>query len=211
MAEFIYALTHYKDGEKKYFYVGRSEREPGVRFAEHRLNANTRSEDVYRYIRESVQCQIFEEEVLCWCEDENSDDYEDFYVVKLIREGHDLKNSKHGDAKRIAATELAWSPEIINTVRDVRLYKERKAREAYERSEALKKKVKGETQRVGPLTNFLRQTSEASRAAQKLATEKKQQRAAKKKVSQIEHELWLQEQSHLFESGEIDALGNKIK
>jgi hypothetical protein len=41
MSEFVYALTHYTDGEKKYFYVGRTAREQGVRFKEHQYAAGS--------------------------------------------------------------------------------------------------------------------------------------------------------------------------
>jgi len=128
MQEYIYALYHYINGTKTYFYVGRSERTKGIRFEEHRANVNRKShtEDVYTYIREQVLCQIFEEEILCTCSD-NANDYEDFYVIKLIRDGHNLQNMKHGDQKKIALlseiTELNNNSIVINSVSDLRRHR----------------------------------------------------------------------------------------
>ncbi len=102
--EFIYALFHHVDFKKVYFYVGRSARAKGIRHDEHihAANGERKQEDVYKYIREHVAYRIFFEDVLCYCKDENPNDYEDFYVVKLLREGAPLQNMKKGDMKKLA-------------------------------------------------------------------------------------------------------------
>lgn len=214
--EHIYALYRVWNEEKIYFYVGRSKRAPHIRFSEHQNNArNTKhTEDVYRYIREqATRCdiQLFEQEILCEVDSNNADDYEDFYVVKLIRAGHDLKNMKHGDAKRMAAYELASSSEVIESVSDVKRYKERKQREAYERSEALKREVLGESQRKSKLADFFQKTREEALEARRIEEEKRRVRVTKKQLRDAEYSEWIKQQSHLFEAGEIDALGNRLK
>lgn len=128
MSDNIYALYHYLNGEGKkiYFYVGHTNN-PERRFNEHRRNAG-RTEDVYKYIRSKVLCQIFEMEILCECKDEEPTDYEDFYVIKLIREGHELQNMKHGDAKSYALNDeiadMTKNKITIESVKQLREYRE---------------------------------------------------------------------------------------
>lgn len=213
--EHIYALYRVWNEEKIYFYVGRSKRAPHIRFSEHQNNArNTKhTEDVYRYIREqATRCdiQLFEQEILCEVDSNNADDYEDFYVVKLIRAGHDLKNMKHGDARRIAATELANSAEVIESVSDVKRYKERKQREAYERSEALKREVLS-VEQTSKMSGFFQKIRDDALEARRIEEEKRRVRVTKKQLRDAEYSEWIKQQSHLFEAGEIDALGNRIK
>ena len=125
--EHIYALYSIKEDVKSYFYVGRSIREPSERLKEHHYAVRNKSktEDVYKHIRENlVLCDIpyFEQEILCWCNDDEPDDCEDFYVIKLIRGGHKLMNMKRGDAKRVAeAVEIASTSEVFETVAQLHL------------------------------------------------------------------------------------------
>ena len=201
--EHIYALTHWIDGKKKYFYVGRSARPDGVRYKEHQYASSWGHTSVYKYIRDHVLCGIFEEEILCRCDDDNPDDSEFYWVVKLIREGHNLQNEKNGDAKRIAAEECAATDYAINTVSDVRRYRQ----EVADRAAALKRKINGETisDRYDPSAEYIRTRAkmiEANRAEEKRKAEKKALAAARREE---EHQKWLFEQRALFE-----ANGNTI-
>lgn len=121
-SQYVYALTCWKDCKKVYFYVGRTSRPQGVRLHEHRTS--TRTTSVYKYINEQVPAGIFEEEVLSQISDDmDAEDSEFFWVVKMIREGHDIQNERNGDAKRVAAIECAKSSIQINNLNDVRNYK----------------------------------------------------------------------------------------
>jgi len=144
MNEHIYALYHYLNGEKIYFYVGRSGREANIRFNEHRRNVSDlkHKEDVYCYIRGNCQCEIFEQEILCECDPKEVDDYEDFYVVQLIMAGCNLQNMKHGDQKSdalfLAANHIKTNSVKIDTVKEFREYREG------ERARKLREKVLNE-------------------------------------------------------------------
>jgi hypothetical protein len=209
MSEFIYSLYHYKDGidKKVYFYVGRSEREQGIRFKEHQYAAGSVREcfktEVYEYIRNEVLCQIFEEEVLCVCEDENPQDHEDFWVIKLIREGHNLRNEKHGDQKRIAALQDAYDLEVGGvTVETVQQLREYRARKASERSQKLREDVLGTGTNPHPnpaVQEFLQER--ASPALVEARTLKEARMKLRADWREQEYQRWLTEQRHLFEQG----------
>jgi hypothetical protein len=196
--EFIYALTHWLNGEKIYFYVGRTERELGIRFKEHQYDAQHKHTDVYTYIREFVLCQIFEEEVLCYCRDDEPDDCEFFWVVQLIRAGYKLQNEKHGDAKRIAAETCANTSYPIHKISDVKKYKE------YVKSEALRAKILAETteteSKLPPnVAAFIKEHSTQAIAARKQQAERRTKLDAAKVRREEEYQLWLNEQRNLFE------------
>lgn len=207
--EFIYALTHWVNGRKIYFYVGRSEREVGIRYKEHRnavhCYAPRFNTDVYNYIRANDPLMLFEEELLCWCEDDNVDDYEDYWVIKLIRDGHNLQNEKHGDAKRLALLEDAYELERdnvrISTVKDYRLYKEKRA---FERAAALREKVLAEEQNsklhLNPtMLAFFEESSALIAAARVTSTAKAAKKRAMDAVRAEAMAVWLREQQRLFE------------
>jgi hypothetical protein len=147
--EFIYSLVHYREGKKIVFYVGRSEREPGVRFHEHWYAANSDNSkhdtSVYRYIREKVMAGIFEEEILCWADPDVAEDHEDFYVIQMIRRGEPLQNEKHGDLKRLALIDEAYvlnrDSVKIETVDDLREYR---SRVTADKASALRAKILAE-------------------------------------------------------------------
>lgn len=204
--EHIYALVHYIDGKKIYFYVGRSTREPLIRFREHQANVNSvgHREDVYEYIRQSVACTVFEQEILCYCEDDNENDYEDFYVIKLIQDGHILQNMKKGDAKRIAlgneAAVLKSSGVDIRSPRELHIYR------AFQKSEALRLKVLADGQTPspkGPILNEFFQQHSAQLAVKK---ENDKVNAVKKQLTKnnrdAEYAEWLFQQRKLFDAGD---------
>ena len=200
--EHIYALTYWFDGKKIYFYVGRSARDDGIRFKEHQYAAEWGHTSVYKYIRENVICEIFEEEILCRCSDEiDVDDSEFYWVVKLIREGHKLMNEKNGDAKRIAAEECAASTYAINTVADVRTYKKMKIKEACDKAEKLRQSIMGTAteERYDPSAAYIK--SMASKVAEKREEVKQRMtKSARAKAAREEaHQKWLYEQRALFE------------
>lgn len=205
--EHIYALTHWIDGKKIYFYVGRSSRPDGIRYKEHQYASDWGYTSVYRYIRENVLCGIFEEEILCRCSDEiEVDDSEFFWVVKLIREGHKLMNEKNGDAKRIAAEECAASKYSINSVSDVRTYKKMKIKEACDRAEAFRKTVEGDHyDGYDPSAEYIRKHAESLKSSRELERIKKEKKARAAARREAEHQKWLFEQRALFE-----ANGNTI-
>ena len=127
--EFIYGL-YYHD---KCFYVGRSgrglNRSPGVRFKEHQAHARHDTTPVYTFIREQLNAYNipWREEILCWCGMEEAlvSDTEFFWVIKMIRDGHQLYNAKNGDAKRIAnAEDAVKSGFLIEQPKDVARYKQ---------------------------------------------------------------------------------------
>lgn len=204
--ERIYALYYEDNQGKHYFYVGRTEREGDARYKEHRAavlaeNNPKFKTDVYEFIRNEVPYGVFYEEVLCVCNQDNPDDYEDFYVVQLIRAGHTLQNMKSGDARRLAATELANSTEVIRSPKDVRAYKDRIAGE--KAAELRRKILSGEKAVViGPTPEMLAERERKAAAAKK--------KELREKAWQEDRNKWLAEMNHLFDTGQIDALGNPI-
>jgi hypothetical protein len=155
--QFIYSLYHEYNGTQIYFYVGRSSRELGIRYAEHQYAAKSKAKqfdtDVYNYIRANVthsgEKYEFTEKVLCWCDpkdDGNPNDYEDYWVIKMIMDGHPLQNEKHGDERRTAllkeAHDIKDSEITLNSVKKLREYRERAT---WVRSEELRAKIKQES------------------------------------------------------------------
>lgn len=216
--EFVYALYHYKDGvdKKIYFYVGRSYREVGVRFKEHQRAASSNDKrfatDVYDYIRKEVVCGIFEEEILCWVDDDNPQDYEDFFVIKLIREGHNLQNEKHGDQKRIAA--IADAKELgdvaLRDVTELREYRRiREERIAGERAAKLREGVLEGTANPRPnigVQDFLGASAVNAMKARKEKALKAARRKEQAEWREREHQEWLQKNQKLFDAGDRSML-----
>lgn len=138
--EQIYALYYEYADTRHYFYVGRTERDPKIRLREHHYKIKKGKEDVYKFIRERCQpngIDVWDMELL---KNENGDpteDCEDFWVVRMIRDGHDLKNMKHGNLRKIAQLKgLAQAKGEFTTVREFVRF-----RDDYERSERLKREV----------------------------------------------------------------------
>lgn len=158
MKEFIYGLYFTYDNEKFYFYVGRSgrglNRSPGVRFGEHQAHARYDTTQVYTFIREQLNAYNVDwhEDVLCWCSDDEAtvNDTEFYWVVKMILDGHDLKNAKHGDAKKyIEAKEAIQSGYEIKSPKDVagwRTFNENRKRQLAEEIRAMAAGIKKEAE-----------------------------------------------------------------
>ncbi len=151
------------------FYVGRTNN-PIVRERQHRSAWMTGTEDKYAYIREieaaggSWRLRVIKEIP----ENDYPLDYERWYVIDFTRKGHELMNMKHGDAEKRKELAAQVSNISIRSVSDVR--KEREYKD-YERSEALKKKI--------------REAEELERKAAEmdaLAEERKQLRKLKQKI-----------------------------
>lgn len=130
--EFIYGLYFEFESERFYFYVGRSgrgeNRVPGVRFKEHKYHATYDHTPVYVFIREELDDLGIEwkEQILCWCDRDQAttNDTEFYWVVKMIQDGHDLKNAKNGDAEKyVEAARAIKSGFTINSPKDVAGYK----------------------------------------------------------------------------------------
>lgn len=104
--DFIYGLYTINNNIKKYFYVGRSI-EPSRRLIEH-ISASKNiknTEDKYIYIRELDSNNIeWKIEILAEITTAN-DYYEDWYVYKLLVDGHLLTNMKAGDSRQVANQE----------------------------------------------------------------------------------------------------------
>lgn len=148
--EFIYGLFF----EGECFYVGRSgrglNRSPGVRFKEHQAHARHDTTPVYTFIREQLNAYDipWREEILCWCSDDVTvDDSEFFWVIKMMRDGHQLYNAKNGDAKMLVnASEAANSGFMIESPKDIARYKKFKLDliQAKRRKNALRLQLKKE-------------------------------------------------------------------
>jgi hypothetical protein len=126
MEHTIYALYDAKDFE--YFYVGRTERALLIRMNEHRRDYKTGTEHKYQYMRE------LEAKGINWRVDilavvkEGDKKFEDYYVYKLLCEGHPLKNQKMGDsiesanwdamARMRSAKQRYSSPQAFLTARE---------------------------------------------------------------------------------------------
>lgn len=156
--EFVYGLYFTYNDEKFYFYVGRSgrgvHREPGVRFKEHQYHATYDTTQVYTFIREQLNAYNVDwyEDVLCWCSDDEAtvNDTEMFWVIKMILDGHDLKNAKHGDAKKYVEAKAAISSGYtIESPKDVagwRVFNANRKRQLAEEIRAMAAGIKKEAE-----------------------------------------------------------------
>jgi hypothetical protein len=196
--ETIYALYYEYADERKYFYIGRTERDPKIRLREHRHKAARGTEDVYRFIRE--QCQpngidVWEMELLVNDQGDPTEDCEDFWVVLMIRAGHDLKNMKHGDLRKIAQLRgMAEAKGDFTTVKEFVRF-----RQDYERSLRLKREVleqqaspRGDLQTILEQAQANFQEKNAFKIAQRRAKE------ARDRANAIERAEWLKSQRGLF-------------
>ena len=200
--EQIYALYYEWEDQRKYFYVGRTGRDPEIRKREHRLKSRSGSEDVYKYIRECLQpngVDVWDMEVLYSEPNGRPEDCEDFWVVLMIRAGHDLKNMKHGDLHRVALELLAKKSGDFEDVDEFVAFRERVEREDYERSLRLKREVLGETENPHiDIQNLIAVTTERfqfQHGRRMAANQKREQRAIERAR---EKEQWLRDQRGLF-------------
>jgi hypothetical protein len=200
MTDQIYALYYEWEDQRRYFYVGRS-CDPVRRHTEHKSNANNKKhkEDVYEYIREQLQpngIDIWDMEVLVSEPNARAEDCEDFWVVLMIRAGHNLKNMKHGDVHRVHLALLARNRLDLNftTVEEFVEFREtvdREQREAYERSERLKKSVLGEDLGDPVLLEMIRQNTERFREQNAATHQRLLKKEARARANAIEKEQWL--------------------
>jgi hypothetical protein len=133
----IYALGFTEADEWFPFYVGRTER-PEQRFKEHQYaakSADDTSTHVYQFIKnELVPLGIeFEMRELEKYGDEGPTDLEDEHIVKLLLDGHSLKNMKKGDANWLAERQHAAKDMKQRGMTSYRKYKERLSYEEQQR------------------------------------------------------------------------------
>ncbi len=212
--EHIYALYSEYDMVKSYFYVGRSKRSPEIRLNEHlqAVNNTKKTEDVYCHIRDNLMLcgiPVFEHEILCWCDDNEPQDCEDYYVIKLIRKGHKLMNMKKGDAKKTAAQNeimsIAKSKEVFHSVNDLKAYRVKRAAEAYQKSEALRAEVLlHDFHHSSPVPQWLKDTFKRDEAevlaARKIHAAKAEKRAISKAAREADYQRWLAEQRLFYDA-----------
>ena len=195
MTDQIYALYYEWEDQRCYFYVGRS-CDPVRRHTEHKSNVKNKKhkEDVYEYIREQLQpngIDIWDMEVLVSEPNARAEDCEDFWVVLMIRAGHNLKNMKHGDLHRITLEILSKERGEFTTVTEFVEWRERVEREKYERSERLKREVLGEDLGDPVLLEMIRQNTERFREQNAAAHQRLLKREARARANAIEKAEWL--------------------
>lgn len=142
MAKTIYGLFYFDEsasGAKRYFYVGRSI-DAFRRFKQHRYAKKNGHEDKYEFIREIESRGIkWDIDVLKEIpEGEYPPDNERWYVIKLIREGHELTNMRYGSEERLKELAEQVSSTKIRSVADVEKYR---IRRKYQASKKLRRRV----------------------------------------------------------------------
>jgi tRNA uridine 5-carbamoylmethylation protein Kti12 len=196
--EQIYALYYEYADERQYFYVGRTERDPKIRLGEHRSKSRKGTEDVYRFIRERCEpngIAVWDMELLVNDQGDPTDDCEDFWVVLMIRAGHDLKNMKHGDLRKIAQLKgLAHARGDFTTVKEFVRF-----RDDYECSERLKREVlEQESSPRGDLAQILFQAKANFQEKNAFKIQQKRAKEARERANMLEREEWLRSQRGLF-------------
>ena len=188
--EQLYALYYERDDQVNFFYVGRTERAPKKRLQEHRSRAKSGTEDVYKFIRERLQpngIDVWEMQVLVNEAGDPVDDCEDYWIVEMIRAGHDLKNMKHGDLRKIALLQgVASESTGFNTVREFV-----QVRDDYERSERLRREVLESGSGDPVLMAMIRQNAENFRIKNAAAHQRRLKKEARVRANAIEKEQWL--------------------
>lgn len=202
--EHIYALYYEQDDQRRYFYIGRTGRDPKIRKNEHKLKSRTGTEDVYEFIREKLEpngIAIWDLEVLTLNTNASYEDCEDFWVVLMIRAGYDLKNMKHGDQRKIAdLVELAKTEGDFTTVEEFQQFRKRVEREQYEASERLKKYIKGmEPSPRNDLQDILAVSLEKYKEQNGQQRQRRIKREARELARAREKAEWLGRQSGLFD------------
>jgi hypothetical protein len=133
----IYSLRFFAEGEWYPFYVGRTE-DAERRFKEHKYNAknaNDASTHVYQFIKKELMSLgiDFEMNELEQYGTEGPTDLEDEHIVRLLVEGHQLKNMKKGDANWLAERQNAADDMKRRGMTSFRKYKERLSYEEQQR------------------------------------------------------------------------------
>jgi hypothetical protein len=199
-SEKIYALYYEYADERHYFYVGRTN-DPQRRMLEHRRAVKNKkhTEDVYCFIREKCEPQgipVWDMEVLVTEETARPEDCEDFWVVLMIRAGHDLKNMKHGDLHKVALEIMAKQrPDLdfatVDEFIEFRETVEREQREAYERSERLKREVLGEDEGNPQILEWVRNNAEAFREKNAANAARRKKKEERERAKALEKDAWL--------------------
>lgn len=109
------------EGVRRYFYVGRS-KDVGRRAKQHGYATQVRHEDVYEHLR------ALEADGTPWhlavletvTEDDWWPDAERWHVIRLIRDGHDLRNMRHGSRAHLEELAGQVKARHIRSAADVR-------------------------------------------------------------------------------------------
>lgn len=136
----VYGLfTRAADGQKRYFYVGKTRRSIATRIREHVSRLSKGHEDVYNYLRRLDDSHIeWSYECLRFCaHQEYVQDAERYEVIRLLRLGHDLCNMRYGDANHKAELARQTADVSLRSVADVM-----KARLATEYAYEVRRQVK---------------------------------------------------------------------
>ena len=202
--EQIYALYYEYADERRYFYVGRTGRDPAIRKREHLSKSKTGTEDVYRFIREKLQpngCEVWDMEIMPTDGTGSFEDCEDFWVVLMIRAGHELKNMKHGDTQKIAALmDLARAPGDFDSVEKFTKFRRQVEEENYARSQRLRELVTGMTPSPrGDLQEILEAAKIRFDANDERARQQRIKREARDRARAIERQEWLGSLRNLFD------------
>ena len=133
----IYELRFFAEGAWYPFYVGRTE-DAERRFKEHKSagkNATDESTHVYQFIKKELLPLGIEFELneLEKYGEEGPTDLEDEHIVRLLLEGHQLKNMKKGDANWLAERQTAASDMKKRGMTSYRQYKQRLSYEEQQR------------------------------------------------------------------------------
>ena len=194
-AEQLYALYHERNDEIKFFYVGRTERDPKIRLKEHQSRSRKGTEDVYKFIREQLQpngIDVWSMQVLVNAAGDPVDDCEDYWIVEMIRSGHDLKNMKHGDLRKIALLQgVASSGTEFRTVKEFARF-----RDDYERSERLRREVLEGGTGDPVLMEMIRQNAENFRIKNAAQHQRLLKREARARANALEKADWLRSQQN---------------
>jgi len=140
----IYALFYLEPQtcDKKYFYVGQSN-DLGRRLKEHRRLISNGTEDKYVFMRQLARRGVaWDADTLKIIPDgEHPPDHERWYVIKLVRDGHELQNMRHGSRAHQLEIAQQVADLRIRSVVDVRRDRERRAVRAGEASKRLRRKI----------------------------------------------------------------------
>lgn len=142
MQKQIYALFYMSGEVKRYFYVGRS-KDLKRRMKEHCYHSKMGHEDKYQKIRELKERGIaWSSEIVesiqgnCYIPDA-----ENFHVIRLTREGHELTNMRHGSKEhRLWLATQVRNPKV-RTITDVRQEREAEENRKYLRSQELRDRI----------------------------------------------------------------------
>ncbi|MCE4543259.1 MULTISPECIES: hypothetical protein [unclassified Caballeronia] len=151
MPYIVYGLfTVAEAGKREYFYVGKTRRAVEIRVREHVYSTLRAQQDVYAFLRKlDAADTMWDWITLRECnEGEHAPDAERIEVIRLLREGHDLRNMRYGDAHHrdelVRQRDTLW----IRDVQDIAIDRSIK--------EALKRKRKSRNLQRRELSRMLR-------------------------------------------------------